>query len=80
MYSASHPQHLYHHHTDGIIFCPNREYRPGTDYELLKYKQGVMMTIDLLCSIQPDGGFWFTFEVDQPPPPANRRCRATRAP
>ncbi len=65
LYQSPHPHHLYCHRTDGIIFCPARDYRSGTDFELYKYKQGTMMTIDFLCVPNMDGSVWTGFEGDQ---------------
>jgi len=65
MYTSPHPHNLYHHRTDGIIFCPGREYRAGTDFDLLKYKQSSMMTIDFLCSLESWPSVWVGFQAEE---------------
>jgi len=42
-----------HHKSDGLILVPDRHYARGTDFDLLKYKEGTTMTLDFKVAYDP---------------------------
>jgi len=57
-----------HHKSDGLILVPNRFYARGTDFQLLKYKEGCTMTLDfkvMKVHQEPYVKVWFDGENHQ---------------